>query len=121
MNESELFFYINAGASYHPAKETLEEGRKRGARQYAAAEKWASENGYSFEWQHDPELYSSDWRDDCEPYAVWQCFMRDDSGDVVQSLHGIDFGQDGEPWGDNYRRVVEAELSLEEMPTKNKE
>jgi hypothetical protein len=40
--------------------------------------------------------------------------MRDKAGKVVQSLGGVDFGRDGDPWGQPYARVVEAELALEQ-------
>jgi hypothetical protein len=49
-------------------------------------------------------------------YKQWVCCMFDENGELVQSLGGVDFGRDVEPWGPPYRRVVEAELALEEMP-----
>ena len=103
------FFLKHAGYSYNPATETRAQGRRNTARMLAAAEKSAA--GCSFEWSIDPDIDSSEWSDDPEPWQTWQCIMRDESGRVVNSLHGIDFGRDGEPWGDPYRRVVEAELA----------
>jgi hypothetical protein len=41
--------------------------------------------------------------------------MVDEDGKIVQSLCFIDFGRDGSPWGDSYKRVVEAELALEQI------
>lgn len=121
MNAVEQFFYDQAGYSYDPAKETEEEGKCRGAILLASAERWANETGYSFEWMIDEGASSADWIDDredggkyCDPWRVWACVMCDEGGEAVQSLWSIDFGRDGEPWGNPYRRVVEAELALEE-------
>lgn len=114
LNKSEQFFFDNAGYSYDPKTETQEQGRERCARALARAEAWALENDYSFEWSVDPFSNSSDFRDDCPPYALWECAMRDEKGRLVQSIGGVDFGL-GEPWGDPYRRVSEAELALEQF------
>lgn len=121
LNAVEQFFYDNAGYSYDPTTETPEQGRERGAVLIASAECWARETAYSFNWGIDPDGDSSDWIDDDEdggknrePWRVWECFMYDEKGNIAQSLHGIDFGRYGKPWGDVYKRVVEAELALEE-------
>lgn len=121
MNIVEQFFYDNTGYSYSPETETPEEGRKRNASLMASAEQWARELGYSFEWMIDPNSSSADWIEDredggkyCHPWQVWGCVMRDTCGKAVQSLWSIDFGRDGKPWSNPYRRVVEAELALEE-------
>lgn len=106
------FFMAHAGHSYDPQRETLAQGRYCGARRLAAAERKASAEGVAFEWSIDPDCDSSDWQDG-EPYAVWQCLARDASGAVVGSLGGVDFGAGGEPWGDPYRRVIEAEIVLD--------
>ena len=116
MNKAEAFFYEHAGYSYKPGEETPEQGRERGAKALAAAEHFASENGYSFNWLIDPEIDSSDYSDEDPAWELWGCIMRDEQGEVRQSLWAIDFGRDKEPWGEPYRRVVEAELALEEMP-----
>ena len=108
------FFYENAGVSYDPRKETEEQGRRRGAKSLAKAEKLAHERGYSFHWEQD-DITSAEFSDDPNPWAIWRCLVRDESGEVVGSLGGVDFGRDGEPWGDNYRRVVEAELAYEHI------
>lgn len=107
------FFMAHAGHSYNPLTETSAQGRYRGARRLAAAERKASAAGVSFEWSIDPDCDSSDWSDDGEPYATWQCLARDAEGVVIGSLHAIDFGDGGEPWGDPYRRVIEAEIVLD--------
>ena len=121
MHNVAQFFYDNAGYSYDPTKETQEEGRRRNAVLLADAERWARETGYSFVWDIDHDSSSADGIDDDEdggkhndPWRVWSCWMMDEKGNTVQSLHAIDFGRDGQPWGDNYRRVVEAELACGE-------
>lgn len=111
------FFTAKAGSSYDPKKETEAQGRARGARQLAAAEAWALGQNYSFTWEVDDSADSSDFSDEKPAWHLWVCTMRDQHGHPVQSLGGVDFGRDGEPWGDDYRRVVEAELALEQMQT----
>ncbi len=115
LTQAERFFYDRA-AYCHGAGETPEQGRIRCARALAAAEEWALDEGYSFEWQQD-ELDSSEWSDDPEPWPQYVCLMHAPDGPVCDSLGGVDFGRDGSPYGDGYRRVVEAELALEAAPT----
>ena len=112
MDKVEAFFYEHAGYSYGPG-ETPEQGRERCAKALAAAERRASEEGWSFQWEVDQHSDSSDWCDEQPAYSVWDCVARDVAGEVRASLGAIDFGCDGEPWDDPYRRVVEAELALE--------
>lgn len=104
------FFYEHAGYCYG-AHETPEEGRQRCAEQLAGAELWARLENYTFEWEQD-ELDSSEWSDEQPVWPTYVCLMRDEAGHVVQSLGGLDFGTG--PYGP-YRRVVEAELALEQM------
>lgn len=106
------FFLEHAGYSYQPATESVYAGRVHGALELAAAEANASHVGASHSWQIDPDTDSSDRSDDPDPWCVWMCTMRNESGIIIESLSGIDFGRDGEPWNDPYRRVVEAELAL---------
>lgn len=114
------FFMANAGYSYDPKNETPMQGRIRCAKALAYAEKRARDAGASFEWSTDPDGSSADWIADDQdggrdnnPWHVWSCVARDGAGKVFASLGSIDFGRDGEPWGDSYRRVVEAELACE--------
>ena len=120
------FFLKHAGSSYNPETETKQQGAVRGARALAKAERLARQRGYCFQWSIDPCIDSSDWIDDNEdggrdnaPWRVWQCALHGEGatfqGTVGASLHGIDFGRDGEPWADPYRRVVEAELAQEAL------
>lgn len=107
------FFYDNAGYSYDPKTETPEQGRWHCARILACAELVADRLNMTFEWSIDPDIDSSDFDDDPEPWQLWQCAAFDSDGYCCASLSGIDFGRDGEPWGSDYKRVVEAELAAE--------
>ena len=111
---AEEFFYEFAGVSYHPATETPEQGRKNGAVALATAEASASRLGYSFHWDLD-ELDSTEWSDESPAWSQWQCLARNLSGEVIGSLGCVDFGRNGDPWSDPYRRVVEAELAIESI------
>lgn len=102
LTAAEQFFFDHAGYSYDPKSETAEHGRIRCAKNLAAAEGIAREAGVSFEWVPDADVD--------EPNQ-WGCMLHDAAGSIHQSLWGIDFGRHGEPWGDKYRRVVEAELA----------
>ncbi|MCR4302123.1 MAG: hypothetical protein NUV51_10970 [Sulfuricaulis sp.] len=123
------FFLKHAGYSYSPETESPMQGRIRVARALAKAERKARDMGISFQWEMDDYL-SSEWIDankdggrNCDPWHTWYCCARPPiedadtygAGEVLASLGGIDFGRDGEPWGDPYRRVVEAELAIEAL------
>jgi hypothetical protein len=116
------FFLKHAGYSHGP-KETPTQGRIRCARALAKNEAAAKRGGFTYAWDVDPTASSADWitaEDDykggySDPWRLWQCCMLDGEGRIVNSLHGIDFGRDGTPWADPYRRVVEAELAGEGM------
>ena len=105
------FFYANAGYGWNPKKETQEQGRMRCAKALARAERKASIAGYSYLWELDG-MTNREWTDEGEETPTWQGRMFDADGVCVAGLYGIDFGS-GEPWGNPYRRVVEAELALE--------
>lgn len=107
------FFLQFAGWSYDPKTETKLQGRQRSAQLLANAERSASDAGCSFAWEIDQYGSPRDWNPDVEHYPVWECIMRDGAGEIVGALCGIDFGPDCSPWGDTYRRVVEAELAAE--------
>lgn len=83
----------------------------------AKASERAASDGMAFRWEVDQEIDSSDFSDETPAWELWTCvaYMDDERGDAccVASLCGIDFGRDGNPWNDPYRRVVEAELALE--------
>lgn len=112
MNKDEQFFYDNAGYSYNPMKETPEQGRERCAAHLASAEQMAHEQDCTYQWYID-DLDSRQFSSKRPYYKLWYCLMRDADRKVIGSLSGVDFGRDKEPWGDPYRRVVEAELASE--------
>ena len=124
------FFLKHAGYSYNPQTQSPMQGRVQCARKLAAAERKARDAGVSYQWEIDASCDSlTEFAPGIKPirgtktrYSLWQCCAigpRDDdyrgAGEVLASLGGIDFGRDGEPWGDPYRRVVEAELALEAL------
>ena len=115
MQSAYHFFYANAGYSYNPATETRAQGHRRCAKALADAEKQIREAGISFSWEPDHFIDSSEFSDDPDPYTLWICLMHDSEGSTVGALCGIDFGRDGQPWENPYRRVIEAELMLEHI------
>jgi hypothetical protein len=111
-----LFFLRNAGYSYDVNTHTLKQGRAENARKLVKAERDARALGYTFEWEEDsdgcigcdcgsPECACSSG----EPHECLICLMYDVKGIRCQSLGSI-CGATRE-----YRRVVEAELALEEV------
>jgi len=112
LTPDEAFFYEHAGSSHDPKKETEQQGRERGARNLAAAEAAARRNGFSFEWSVDEDLDSSEFSDARPPWKLWVCVARNGQGRIIDSLSGIDFGRDGDPWGQPYKRVVEAQVAM---------
>jgi len=112
LNADQKFFYAHAGYSYNPQAETEEQGRARCAVQLAQAEEKARQGGYAFEWQIDPDVTAADWSTDMD-HETWLCTMYNEAGEHVSNLGGIDFGPDGSPYGDTYKRVIEAEIASE--------
>lgn len=114
------FFMSNAGYSYDPKTQTPMEGRAECAKSLAYNEQRARDAGVTFAWEYDQDITSAEWISDHEdggrnndPWRTWSCLARTADGKVFASLSGIDFGRDGEPFGDPYMRVVEAELACE--------
>ena len=102
-----LFFLRDAGTSYNPKTETKRQGQYAGARRLAKAERDARALGYTFEWHADLSFAHS--HDEKPPVTCEYCLMRDSDGAGVQSLGCIDDATR------EYRRVVEAELALEQL------
>lgn len=113
LTKQEQFFYDHAGFSVAPG-ETTEQGHERSARELAAAETWAIQNGYRFLISPDSDADESFMDDEPAEYQelwrgkAWWCAMQDEEDRVVQSLGGC--------YGDSsYERVVKAELALEQQ------
>lgn len=106
------FFYRNAGFSYNPETQTLRQGKAETARRLAKAECEARSEGYTFSWTNDWSVGSHVQEFDCydhEPDSCELCTMYDSTGEIVQVLGCIDDATR------EYRRVVEAELALEQI------
>lgn len=103
MTKLEQFYFDNAGSSYDPKVETEEQGKARGAADLAKAAHYALDQGWTFEWDTDPDGHSCD-----EDHSVEYCQLWDGET-LLGSLSEICGATD------DYRRVVEAELALEAM------
>jgi hypothetical protein len=109
-----LFFYRNAGFSYDPKTQSKQQGRAETARKLAKAERDARALGYTFIWSDDWEVgshvkqYGSE-SYPAEPTTCEYCQIIDAEGRSQGSLGCIDDATR------EYRRVVEAELALEEL------
>ena len=106
------FFYRQAGFGYDPKVETKNQGRIRGARALAEAERMARSFGWEYHWTDDWEIgshvkYYGEQSFPEEPATCECCQLLDAGGVVLESLSCIDDADK------NYRRVVEAELALE--------
>jgi len=110
------FFLAHAGYSYGPTERPID-GRRRCARDLAAAERLACDAGLTFEWRDDDQPFECGCDDPTcashEPHRAYGCVLRDADGRVQDSLWGISFGPDVDPWGQPYARVVQAELASE--------
>lgn len=111
MNEAEQFFYDHAGSSYVPAKETLEEGKVRGAKELAAAEQKLKEGPYFVSWETDDRPWDGD-----VPYdgPLWVAILWSVDG-TSTSAPLASLGSIACEEGDPYQRVIEAELMVEHL------
>jgi len=119
MTKQEQFFYDNAGYSYAPPTETVEDGRTRGAKALAKAEEYAERKGWYILWEDDgeAEFQEEDGSWNSAP-AVSATLMENscakNTSACLASLGGImESNDDAER--DDYRRVVAAELAEEAM------
>lgn len=113
------FFYEHAGWSYDPVKETSDEGKLRCAQALADAEAKAASAGVQFRWEQDDitnREHGAIHSKKVAEYYLWQCCAYHE-GEVIGSLSAVDFGADGEPWGEPYARVVQAEIVSEWQAT----
>lgn len=119
------FFHTHAGFSYDPKTQTEDEGRLECAIALANAELTAENNGWTFHWEQSEDMTNQslnrafrEWTDKGPEYFTWNCYCQDENGDTLSSLCGVDFSPDRDPWMDDYRRVVQAELALEAIDNK---
>ena len=113
------FFYKYAGYSHSP-KESVEQGRRRGAVALATAEQYAADHDWTYKWRDDPDGW--DTLGDIDPAdvdSIGYVVLYDSNGKVLQSLGGVAFGRNT---AQNQRdgRVFEAELALEAMLTRRR-
>jgi hypothetical protein len=109
------FFYEHGPSSHNPETQTADEGRWESARAYARAEQAGRDAAHSYEWEIDPDIDSSEFSDERPSWALWECIVYNADREPIGSLSGIDFGRDGMPSDNPYRRVVEAQLSMEAL------
>lgn len=107
------FFYKHAGYSYGP-DETPETGRRRCAETLERAAFEAMARRWSAEWEIDPDITSRDWDDESPERETWVCYVYDETGEIIGSLGGVDFGEDGDP-SDPYGVVVETEIAADAL------
>jgi hypothetical protein len=108
-NEAVAFFYEHAGFSYDPKTETPDEGRFRCARELAGAEAFAKAQGWYVDWERDHDAEANE-----EEYQGWPQYaadLKDADGELLESLSGIMFKDQGDENDDPYARVVAAELA----------
>lgn len=103
------FFAKHAGYSYTPGKESRAQGRLRGARELARAEREAKSRKWHVRWQHDHEPYELGEGETKAPKEVLNAVLLDKDRKPLESLCGI-----ADP-SHEYKRVVEAELALEAL------
>jgi hypothetical protein len=95
LSTDEQFFYDHAGYGYHPDRETPEEGRLRGARALVKAEREGKARGWFVEWEADPDpMWDDDVPRETTDYDQYLAILRDDDGNVLDSLGSIDLGPD---------------------------
>lgn len=111
LTPAQAFFFKHAGWSYNPQTESPSQGRTRCAIVLAEAEARAASHGVQFFWDFDG-MTNREWTDEGEEYGTWACTAYY-QGENIANICGVDFGNGGEPWGDPYARVVQAEILCE--------
>lgn len=133
LTKAEKFFYDNAGYSYDPKTETVEEGKIKCAKAMAQAEMFAREHNWSFSWELEQESPVSVFGKACpknakcvddrcryahyDPESDFYCCLIWDNSDTPEVIGSLGMIEEPDP---EYRRVVEAELALEAQARKDK-
>lgn len=113
LTANEQFFYDNAGYSYDPKTETAEDGRKRMARELAAAEDAMKKGPYFISVERDPEPYDGDMPYDGPMWIVELMSVKGSTeSELVGSVGGVACYEETDP----YIRVIGAELAREHLP-----
>jgi len=112
LTDTEQFFYDHAGWSYNRGTETPEEGRARGARKLAAAERRLKDGPYYVNYKPDDQPWNGD-----EPYdgPLWIATLWSVAGSTSGEVLGA-IGSVPAELGDPYMRVIAAELADEHLP-----
>lgn len=112
LTKDEQFFYDHAGWSYDPKTETERQGRERGAKSLAAAEKRLKDGPYYFTTEPDDVPWDGDLPYDGPLWIVSLWSVRGTaSGELIGSIGSVACES-----GDPYMRVVRAELASEYIP-----
>ena len=115
------FFYKHAGHSRR-AGETLEQGKRRSARELATAERHAEDHGWTYQWGDDPDGWDS--IGDIDPEEIREVLavvLLDENGRPLESLGSVVFGKGHSVEEDRrYGRMIEAELALEAVSNKRR-
>lgn len=113
MTDAQMFFYNNAGYSYDMATETPDDGRLRAARLLADAESRLKAGPYFVSIEPDDEPWDGDVPYDGPIWLVTLWSVEDESRPVLlDSIGSVACEQ-----GDDYLRVIAAELALESIPS----
>jgi hypothetical protein len=107
------FFHEHAGFSYDPKTETADQGKRRTARELAAAEMCAAEQSWTVAWSDDWEVGDHQKEYDCYedggPETCESAVLTGSHGDMLAALGCIDDATD------DYRRLIRAELAQQAM------
>ena len=105
-------FFIKHGVCGIKPGESKTKAQRRCAELSAKAETIATQHGWYFEWENDPEEYQMGDAETERPAEVLNVVMRNEKGTIVGSLSEI--GMTGNMIKDrNFGRVIEADLALE--------
>lgn len=112
LTTDEQFFYDHAGWSYNPEMETEEQGRERGARALAAAEKRLKDGPYYVDHTPDDMPWDGDMPYDGPLWNVDLYSVENSTTAVLIGSIGSVACEENSP----YMRVVAAELANEHIP-----